>query len=358
MKRILILFLLLPFLTFGQTDKPNKPNFGTSVKKFFKYSTFYGAVSGGNSISDVDIYSVSNGLSKETVATPFDYSAAIGVRKIARFGYENKANTFYNGTEQSWGDDATIGKVNGFEFLFEADWTRQQGRSFFNQHHFLRYVHDHFIVKMEYLQNGVADIQYYEASQRYRHKFGKKFSLNAGLVQRVSPAYGYDPLETWRLSNGNIHYTSLAIDEGYSVNFNGVGDIEYLDPSGEVVATSTEVWEAVVVPTVLSDYVEIETNKIDPQWDHGLVIGFDFYHFTKDFWLHAWGNAYPLHLDIGSEYSYIQFNDGKQWLDYGGGLVFGYKFNKSLGFFAEGKYNKYWNRQWHAFSIGMNYIIL
>ena len=63
-----------------------------------------------------NVYSVTNGLTRETITTPFDYSAAFGIRKIARFGYENKANTFYNGTESSYGDAATIGLspfVNG-----------------------------------------------------------------------------------------------------------------------------------------------------------------------------------------------------------------------------------------------------
>ena len=353
MKRLLIIFLLFPILTFGQNEKPT---FGQGLKKFFKYSTFYGAVSGGNSISDVDVYSVTNGLTKETIATPFDYSAAFGVRKIARFGYENKANTFYNGTEQSYGDAATIGKINGFEFLFEADWTRQQGKSFFNQHHFLRYVANRWIAKAEYLQNGIADIEYFEASQRYRQKFGNKFSLNAGFAQRISPAYGYDPLESWRLTNGNIHYTNLAIQEGYTINFDPSG-IEYVDPNGNVVANSTEVWEAVVIPQVLSEYVEREQAKIPHQWDLSLVIGFDFYHYTPDFWLHAWGNIFPYHIDLDNEYSYLAFNE-KQYLDYAGGLIFGYYvIPKKLGVFAEGTYNKYWNRSWHAFSIGVNYTI-
>jgi len=26
--------------------------------------------------------------------------------------------------------------------------------------------------------------------------------------------------------------------------------------------------------------------------------------------------------------------------------------------FAEGKYNRYWNREWHDFSVGINYILL
>ena len=113
---------------------------GQTLKKTFKFATFYAAVSGGNSVADDNIYSVTNGLQTDVVETPFDYSMTLGVRKIARFGYENRANTFYNGTERSYSDAANIGKVKGFEFLFEADWRRQQGRNFLDQDYFLRYV--------------------------------------------------------------------------------------------------------------------------------------------------------------------------------------------------------------------------
>jgi outer membrane protein assembly factor BamE (lipoprotein component of BamABCDE complex) len=53
------------------------------LKKAFKFSTFYAAVNGGNSVSDQTIYSVTDGLTQETIATPFDYSLSMGVRKIA-----------------------------------------------------------------------------------------------------------------------------------------------------------------------------------------------------------------------------------------------------------------------------------
>ena len=39
------------------------------------------------------------------------------------------------------------------------------------------------------------------------------------------------------------------------------------------------------------------------------------------------------------------------------GLILGYKVNKSLGTFIEGKYNKYWNREWYDFKFGVNYVI-
>ena len=111
-----------------------------TLKKTFKFATFYTAFSGGNSVADESLYSVTNGLETDIVETPFDYSFTAGVRKIARFGYENRANVFYDGTEKSYSDAANIGKVKGFEFLFEADWRRQQGRNFLDQDYFLRYV--------------------------------------------------------------------------------------------------------------------------------------------------------------------------------------------------------------------------
>ena len=72
--------------------------------------------------------------------------------------------------------------------------------------------------------------------------------------------------------------------------------------------------------------------------------------------MHTWGNILPYHYDAGGEYSYHTFHGG-QWIDYSGGLIFGWKANKHLGFFLEGKYNKYWNREWHDFKLGVNYVI-
>ena len=102
--RLVLLLTLLFSCTLVQAQE---------LKKAFKFSTFYAAVNGGNSVSDQTIYSVTNGLPQETIATPFDYSLSMGVRKIARFGYENRANAFYDGTETSWSADANIGKRNG-----------------------------------------------------------------------------------------------------------------------------------------------------------------------------------------------------------------------------------------------------
>ena len=346
MKKFLILISFL--ISFSATAQLN-------LKQTFKFATFYAAVNGGTSISDVDIYSVNTGqLEQDILETPFDYTFTVGLRKIKRFGYENRANVFYDGTEHSYADAATLGRVDGFEFLFEVDHQRQFGVNYLNQNHFLRYVADKWVAKVEYNENGFVDIRYFEASQRFRKSIGNKFSLNIGTVQRLSKPYGYDPLNEWVLDNGSLHYTFLALEEmGYSIS---VQNGEYYDPSGNVVATSPEVWDEVVIPQVLSDYVTKKQNEIDRAIEYSAVIGFDYYHYDKDFWLHSWGNLMPYHIDTDNEFSYHKYNNG-QWLDYSGGLIFGYRYNKHLGVFLEGKYNKYWNREWHDFSLGLNYVI-
>tara|TARA_B100001093_G_scaffold182854_1_gene175446 strand:- start:3890 stop:4927 length:1038 start_codon:yes stop_codon:yes gene_type:complete len=344
MRKLLVLLLCLSTYSNAQT-----------FKNIFKYSTFYAAVNGGTSLGDDQVWSVTSGtLQEQTIETPFDYAFSIGIRKIKRFGYENRALTFYNGTENSYSDAATLGRLDGFEYLFETDFVRRLGVNFTNQHHFIRYVADKWVAKVEYLEDGFADIRYFESSERYRFKIGElgKLSVNLGAVQRLAEPYGFNPLADWVLDNGNLHYTYLALQEGYNITLDGI----YTDPTGNVVATSQEVWEEVIIPQVIDDYAESQRASLSNIVEYSAVFGFDYYHFTKDFWFHSWGNIMPYHINTENKYSYYKYNNG-QWVDYSGGLIFGYRFNKSLGVFVEGRYNKYWNRRWHNFSVGLNYVI-
>ena len=189
-------------------------------KDFFKYSTIYASANGNNSLATTEAYSIDGSTVQYTlIETPFDYSFTVGIRKIARLGYENRANAFYDGTEKTYGDDATIGKRQGIEFLSEIDYRRQQGRVLVNHHHFLRYVSKRWVAKVEYLKDGFADVGYVEGSQRLRINSKGKFSMNIGISQRISEAYGYDPISEWVEANTSIHYTSLALQEGYTVDF-------------------------------------------------------------------------------------------------------------------------------------------
>ena len=356
-KRLIILLLLVSNLVTAQTfDKE-------SVKKLFKFSTFYAAVNGGTSLSDVDVFSVNNVLSTKTISTPYDYNFAIWLRKIARFGYENKAQTFYDGTETNYSDAAVVGKSRGVEYLFEVDYKRQEGKDYMDQHHFIRYSSDDgcpdelcinfFALKIEYLEDGFADIKYFEASERYRVRKSRNLSWNIGAAHRLAEPYGYNPLDEWMLDNGDLHYTYLALQEGYTVD---VYSNEYFSPSGELVATSSEVWEAVVIPEVLADYTEKKRNELKQTIMHSVVMGFDYYKYSKSTWMHAWASVMPYHYDDGSQFSYHNYVDG-QWADYSLGFIYGIKHNKQLGYFLEGKYNRYWNRTWYDFKLGMNYVI-
>ena len=338
---------------------------GIGVNAQFKFATIYGAVNGGTSVSDVKTFSISSGqLEEGLIQTPYDYSVTLGIRKIARFGYENRANTFYDGTESSWADASTVGKVKGFEYLFEIDYAREQGTNYLDQHHFIRYSSNedcegpfcvnHLAAKVEYLKDGFADVEYFELSERYRFKKSKNLAFNVGITHRLAEPYGYDPLEQWILSNGNIHYTYLAIQEGYNVN---VYESEYTDPSGNIVATSSEVWEEVVIPQVLANYSEKKRNELKNIIQHSIVLGFDYYKYSKKTWLHAWGNLMPWHYKDGNEFSYHNYIVEDQWYDYSAGLIYGIKYNKNLGYFIEGKYNKYWNKEWYDFKFGINYVI-
>jgi len=356
-KRLIILLLLVSNIVMAQTYGKEE------VKKLLKFSTFYAAVNGGTSLSDVDVFSVNNGLSTQTISTPYDYNFAIGLRKIARFGYENKAQTFYDGTETNYSDAAVVGKSRGVEYLFEVDYKRQEGQDYMDQHHFIRYSSDDgcpselcinfFALKVEYLEDGFADIKYFEASERYRVRKSRNLSWNIGAAHRLAEPYGYNALDEWMLDNGDLHYTYLALQEGYTVN---VHSGEYFSPSGELVATSPEVWEALVIPEVLSDYTEKKRNELKQTLQHSIVLGFDYYKYKKKSWSHVWGSFMPYHYDDGNEFSYHNFVDG-QWADYSMGFIYGIKHSKSFGYFLEGKYNKYWNREWYDFKLGMNYVI-
>ena len=369
MKNILIiLFTLLSFIAKGQFDyNVYLKNFDLkkTLKKHSKFATLYVAVNGGTSKFDVKTFQVTSGeLQEGIIKTPYDYSVTLGVRKIARFGYENRANTFYDGTESNYTDAATVGKVKGFEYLFEVDYARQQGVGYIDQHHFIRYSSeddcdgilciDHFAAKVEYVKDGFADIEYFELSERYRVKKDKNLAFSIGAAHRLAEPYGYNPLDEWILENGNLHYTYLAIMEGYTID---VYANEYKDPDGNIVATSVEVWEENVIPQVLADYSQNKRDELKKQIQHSIIVGFDYYYYTKNKWLHAWGNILPYHYDNGDEFSFHKYNNDEQWYDYSGGLIYGVKINKHLGYFIEAKYNKYWNREWYDFKFGVNYVI-
>ena len=71
-KRLIILLIIATLAACLAPEKCCAQTFGKEdVKKLLKFSTFYAAVNGGTSLSDVDVFSVNNGLSTQTISTPF-----------------------------------------------------------------------------------------------------------------------------------------------------------------------------------------------------------------------------------------------------------------------------------------------
>ena len=76
MRKLIVLLLFISNLAYAQVD------IKSIIKKNLKFSTFYAAVNGGTSISDVETYSVTDGLGIETIQTPYDYNLTLGIRKM------------------------------------------------------------------------------------------------------------------------------------------------------------------------------------------------------------------------------------------------------------------------------------
>ena len=78
MKKILLIIIVILF----SCAAPKKCCGQDNIKDIFKFSTFYAAVNGGTSISDVETYSVTDGLGIETIQTPYDYCEGTWVGPI------------------------------------------------------------------------------------------------------------------------------------------------------------------------------------------------------------------------------------------------------------------------------------
>ena len=116
MKQIIILLLLVCTVSTAQ------------IKEFFQYSTFYTSSSMNTSFAEREDYrAVMKGYEDITQVNPYDYNLTIGLRKIARFDYETKRQTWYTGTERNTADNVTIGNANGWEYLFNYSFIRNRG---------------------------------------------------------------------------------------------------------------------------------------------------------------------------------------------------------------------------------------
>ena len=396
---ILIVLLSFTIPSFGQEPAAlGKDKFFKSIyKDFLKYGTVYVAGDISNSIEaaeptyflrtnpDGSLYSIPE-VVDNTPVYPFDYRYGFGIRKLARFNYERKPKNFYDGTEEQLTFSAPTSALPGLEYQFHFEKERWRGEDFTNYNFFIKHTGKHHIVKVQTREVGKINLNYSSAEVRGRLPIGEKFSISAGAILRGHErAYGYNPVEIWlnetdAFGNPVNQWYGLGFEYGYDdifytstdENGNVTQDWCWIDADGNQVAHSDLDFRESVMPGLMNRFNGEAWDLLDPWMEIAPIVGVDFYHYKRDFWLHAYGNIIlPAHKYIKGDvgYSYLHRNgwghsghhaghsqtNGEQWTDYSAGLSFGTKIGKNLGIFIEGEYSKMWDSKLYQTTFGLNY---
>lgn len=361
-------------------------------KDVFKYATIYVAGDIGNAYETPypdyfirtnpnNLYAVPQVID-ETIYHPFDYRVGFGIRKLARFDYEIKGRNYYDGTENIKALSSPTAAVKGFEYLLHWEQERQRSDVFNNSRYFLRHTGKYHIVKIEQREVGNIDFKYQSAEVRARLPIGKKFSISAGVIARShQKAFGYNPIELWLNETNadgdavNPWYT-LGFQYGYDdwgysstdQNGNGFYDWYWTNPEGDIVAWTDRQFRDLVFGDLMNRYNREQWALLDAFAEYAPIVGFDFYHYKSKFWLHSYANwilPYHKYFKGNVDFSYLHRDSwglgghnnllkGKQWSDYQGGLIIGWKITKTLGIFVEAEYTKFWDSEIYNSSVGLN----
>ena len=354
MKNLLFLFVLICSLSFSQN--------------FFKYSTFYVSSSMGSSTIESGQFKIENKeLINITQVNPFDYNYTIGWRKVARFDYEYKVKTFYDGTESTVSNKAPIGNAKGFEYLANISLVRDRGNEFINQDFFLRYLSDSYLIKTQFVDNQKIDLKYILADIRWRKTVGN-FDFSIGTTFRMHPAYGFLPIyDFW--DPAVTPFSAIAEDFGYVSEPWSQGNYTNFDwfdiSSGDSiqVAHTTGEFMRYHFGDAIDEFNRAELKKLGIQKELSLVLGAAYYKHTPQWWLHGWMNILPYHYgidDYSFDYTLPQWDEETipAVIEWDAGLVFGVKINRNLGFFVEGTHQRYWMKPLYEFKVGINYLFL
>ena len=390
MKQILtVLFAAVFAVSANAQDK--KGLFKTIYKDLFEYSTIYLAGDIQNPKEQPKDYFVRTNPSGNLYEPPvvvdgtdyydYDYRYGFGIRKIARFDYEVKGKNYYDGTESNVGLAASNSPIKGFEYLVHVEKERSRDEVFKNHRYFLKHSGKYHIAKIESRKQGKINFNYKSAELRAKLPIGEKFSLNAGAMFRTHQRpYGYNPIEIWLNEtdeNGwpvnywyQLGYNYGFTDQWVTIDIDGeqVYDYYWYDPQGNVVAYTDLQFRDTVFENLINRYNNEVWGELDEFGVVSPVVGFDFYHYKNNFWLHAYGSyllPYHKYVKGDEDFSYLNRNnwglgglrqdsDLEQWDDYQAGVVFGWKLNKNLGIFVEGEYTKFWDSKIYNSSVGLN----
>lgn len=341
---------------------------------FLKYSTLYTSVYGATPMQAQTEYFVSqNGdVMDVTIENPFDYRYTFGIRRVARYDYENRQNPFYDGHNQSNVSlSANVGAVKGFEYLAQYDRARQQGNDFVNQRYFLRYLAKYWMIKGEYFSQGLANLDYTQVEARLRMHIGE-LDFSAGIAARQHQPYGWLPIEDFLMDKNwwDLAYQYGYLDQVYQIDRDMDGEADEFDYQwiydGRVVAATDADFRTYIYGDLVNDYNKSLLDEIGFLGSMSPILGVDYYYYSEDFWMHCWSSIMPWHKHIIGDhmYSYEQFADELestnhwipgQWMDYSAGAVLGWKIGLRWGIFAEGNYMQYWDREVFEVKAGINY---
>ncbi len=403
-----LILLLCSFVTFGQEEKKKKNIFKSIYEQIFKYGTIYVAGDINNAQVEQEsffvrppeggsLYDVPEVIDVST-KHPFDYRYGFGIRKLGRFGYERKPDNFWTGNvkrEKQNALSAPTSAVDGLEYLLHYEKERHRGEVWSNSRYFVRHTGDYHIVKLEQRNIGSRNFEYKSAELRARLPIGKKFSLSAGAIYRTHQrGYGFNPIELWLNQMetdefGNQtptnYWWTLGYQYGYedvyysSVVYNNdgttqqMGDWLWRDDQGNVVAYTDLQFRNTVFRELMNRYNRDFWQTVEPYHVVSPIVGFDFYHYKSNFWIHAYASVLlPYHKYIFDDREWDELNYGyrngwkydpvtgdenefEQWTDYQGGLNMGWKISKTLGVFVEGEYTKMWDTEFFNSTFGINY---
>ena len=341
---------------------------GYFTDNFLKYSTAYVSHSVNSPKYQEDRFAIVGGLDTGQLEVERterqlegDYQTSFGLRKIGRFKYEPKKGVkpagnggeWYSGSEWSPNQSATLGSVNGWEYLIKFSKGRQWGEDYSNQESWIRYTHDFFMIKVGYTQIGLEDVEYAHADLRLKKNISG-IDVSVGLKHRQHPVYGFPAtvLDTtwyspnsawwdfaedallyqdnmWWVEGAGFHgegdvdfekvqlYTEdpvtgeiIAIDDGPFYNNNGEFwgyDWFWEDENGVVVAQTDREFFLYHFPALLEEYIGGLKKDLGHQRETSLAIGLDLYHYTQNWWIHMWGNWLPYHYGH-DKYSYHNAN--------------------------------------------------
>ena len=369
---------------------------------FLKYGTFYVAGNINNpyqkqtidyivrtnpsgSLYDVPV------VENATNYDPFDYRYGFGLRRIARFDYENKEKAYYDGTEKNVALSAPTAAFSGFEYMFHWEKERERGEVFTNHRYFLRHTGKHHIAKIESREEGNVGFKYSSAEIRARLPIGKKFSISAGVIARThEQAFGYNPVEIWLNETteyidpegnsyeyaANAWYT-LGFQYGYDDVFytltdesgNQTQDWQWVDSEGNVVANTDLEFRETVFADLMNRFNREQWDLLDDFAEIAPIVGADFYTYNEKMWMHAYANyilPYHKYFKGDEAFSYLNRNNWglggliedselEQWEDYQFGLIMGWKLTSKLGIFVEGEYTKFWDTEIFNSTVGLNF---